>query len=253
MRGRVDRSIYIAGGLVAVLLVGAGAIWSWPLSEADEWAALAAWITAAVALVAGGVAVGQLGEARRLRFEQAQPYVVVCMEPSPASSWFVDLVVRNFGTTAAHDVRLQIEPAPQRHSGKGDDVWLPAAIPVLAPGQEWRTYWDSGERIESQLPRRHEAVVTFKDSHGRTLPELRSILDWGVLENRVTIDIYGSHHAAKALRQIDKTLAGWREGPRGLRAYVRDGDAKDARERERMEQRRREEQQRQGDVGGPQE
>lgn len=239
MRSQRNGWAYVLAGIIFAALILAGVVSSWPLRGAGEWTALAAWVTAGVALIAGAIAVGQLGETRRLRLEQAQPYVVVFMEPSQAGSWFVELVVRNFGATAAHDVRLNIDPAPRTQSGSRDQVWLPAVIPVLAPGQEWRTFWDTGERVGSDLPDRHEAVVAFTDSVGRRLPALPSILDWGVFENRATIELYGIHHAAKALRQIDKTLTGWRERPSGgLKVYVRDGDAKDARDREHFEQRR---------------
>jgi hypothetical protein len=146
-------NIWAVLAVAVALLVGAGAVWSWPLSTADEWSALAGWATAAVALIAGGVAVGQLGEARRLRLEQAQPYVVVFMEASAAGSWYVDLVIRNFGTTATHDVRLEIEPAPHRHAGRSGVVWLPESIPVLVPGQEWRTFWDTGQRMDPSRPK----------------------------------------------------------------------------------------------------
>jgi hypothetical protein len=81
----------------------------------------AAWITAGLAIAAGCMALGQLGEARaarleraRLRKEQAQPYVVAFIDFSEVSTFLVDLVVRNFGATAAHDVRLDIDPIPRR-------------------------------------------------------------------------------------------------------------------------------------------
>ena len=46
----------------------------------NDWSALGTIITAAVAIVAGFVAWRQLREARRLRLEQAQPYVVCFAE-----------------------------------------------------------------------------------------------------------------------------------------------------------------------------
>jgi len=231
----------LAGVLVLAIIgtfVGLGFVaWAEDWS-AEAWAAIAAWFTATIALAAGLVAVGQLDEARRLRLEQAEPYVVAFMEPNASTSSCMDLVIRNFGATAAHDVRLKVDPAPQRHAGERGAVWLPSTIPVLVPGQEWRTFWDTGERMEGNLPRRHDAIVAFTDSRGRDLPPLRSILDWNAFENRTTIETYGIHHAAKALRQIDKTLAGWREGPSGgLAVVARDGDAKDRRNRERIAQR----------------
>ena len=103
MQSRLSTWILLA--IIVAWLVSAGAMWSWPLNTAAEWSALAGWSTAVVALIAGGVAVGQLGEARQLRLEQAQPYVVAYMEPSAASTYFMDLVVRNFGTTAARSAK----------------------------------------------------------------------------------------------------------------------------------------------------
>jgi hypothetical protein len=110
-------------------------------------------------------------EAEKLRREQAQPYVVVFAEQLPAMRYVLDLVIKNFGTTAAHDVRLEITPQPTRSFGDDGgtrEVWLPAEIPVLVPQQEWRTRWDLGNRRRhAGLPDRHDAVVTFTDSHGR--------------------------------------------------------------------------------------
>jgi hypothetical protein len=110
-------------------------------------------------------------EAERLRREQAQPYVVVFTEQLPAMRYVFDLVIKNFGATAAHEVRLEITPQLTRSfdDDRGmREVWLPAEIPVLVPQQEWRTRWDTGNwRRHAGLPDRHDAVVTFTDSHGR--------------------------------------------------------------------------------------
>jgi hypothetical protein len=217
--------------VVALIIVAIVSSWS-----PEAWAAAAAWATAGIAGIAGAVAVGQLGEARRLRVEQAQPYVVAFMEPSGAGRFFVDLVVRNFGTTAAHDVRLTIDPAPCRRRGPWQPVWLPESIPVLVPGQEWRTFWDSGRRWELDLPDRHEAVVAFKDSQGKELAPLRSVLDWSAHKDQTNLEVFGAHHAAKALRDISKTIAKWHEsGYAGLAVTAWDGDAATERRRQRLE------------------
>jgi len=167
-------------------------------------------VTAAIAVVAGTVAWRQLREARRLRLEQAQPYVAVFMEHSAADPKLLDLVVRNFGTTAATDVVLKIDPKPQRASASGVghmDVWLPDRIPTLVPGQEWRQLWDfTPERVKTDLPERHQAVVTFQDSRGEE-HRFDYTLDWGATRTRMYVTTYGIHHGVKALREVAKTLS----------------------------------------------
>jgi hypothetical protein len=151
---------------------------------------------------------------------------------------FVYLTVRNFGTTAATDVELRIDPRPRRsdQGGAHKEVWLPERIPVLVPRQDWRTLWDvSYRRVETDLPDRHEATVSFKDSRGEAF-ELHSVLDWGAHKNRMHVTTHRTHHVAKALREISKTTARWSESIDGaLAVYVRDGDAKDRRQREQIE------------------
>lgn len=176
---------------------------------AEDWTALAAWSTVAVAVAAAVAALRQVSEARRLRLEQAQPYVVTYLEESGVSD-FVDLVVKNLGTTAALEVSIEVRPEPRRameseHSNLAP--LIPDDIPVLVPGQEWRTLFDpTFKRAKSDLPMRYEAAVRFKDSRGQTSFELDYVLDWNLMINRATAVVYGVHDAAKALREINKTL-----------------------------------------------
>jgi hypothetical protein len=216
-------------GAVAGFVVAAGAdITTW---GASAWSALAAWVTAGVAVTAGAVAWSQLREARRLRLEQAQPYVVAYMEASEADPSFIDLVLRNFGTTAAINVKMIIDPAPRRSTqgaGEPEEVWVPDTIPVLVPGQEWRTFWDySRDRLTTDLPKAHSVTVRFVDTRGEEHSS-SATLDWGAFEGRHWVTVYGVHHAAKALRELEKTMKSMRESARGgVAVYVRDGDARD--------------------------
>ena len=222
-------------------------LWDWLGGiEADEWSAVAAWLTALVAVVAGIVAIGQLGEARRLRREQAAPYVVAYMEVSAAADSIIDVVVKNLGQTAATDVRVTFEPpltraATTEKGEPAEPVELPDSLPVLVPGQEHRTFWDTAiGRHGRDLPDRHEATIIFHDpTTGERTKPFRFVLDWGPLWSRQSVTVYGMHHAATALRAIQKDVHSWREGPRGLRVYVRDGDAKDERTRAALEEHRR--------------
>lgn len=216
-------------------------VWDWLSgTNPDVWSAVAAWLTLVVAVVASIAALRQVREARRSREEQAQPYVVAYMEQNQASAAFMDLVVRNFGVTGACDVRIASSPALRRttRGQESEEVQLFESIPFLAPGQEWRTFWDSGiERTQNQnIEDRYEVTVRYKDSRGRQMDPTEAILDWSVHDGRHYIEIYGVHHAAKALQEIQKNTKKWSEGTKGLAVYARDGDKKDSEMRERRKE-----------------
>ncbi|MET7880129.1 hypothetical protein ABZS52_24770 [Micromonospora profundi] len=220
-------------------------LWGWlSKTDPDAWAAGAGWTTALIALVASIAALRQVREARRLREEQAQPYVVAYMEHSQADMQFIDLVIKNFGTTAARDVRIYAEPALKRSTGQGagtEDVGLFKVLPVLVPQQEWRTFWDSGmNRKDTDLPDEHVVKVEYMDSRGRKMEPTTAVLDWSAYKNSQWLVIYGIHHSAKALRDIKDLVKKWGEhGGRGISVYARSGDRKDARLRQEFERRRR--------------
>jgi hypothetical protein len=191
----------------------------------EAWTAIAAWATFAVAAAAAIGAFRQVKEARRTREEVAQPYVVALMR-STISPNFIDLVVRNFGATAAYDVRIVADPPLVR--ADGSDVWFPPLIPTLAPDQEWRTFWDSGlERRGKDLAMSHAIRIECQDSRER-LHHFDSTLDWGIYQGRHWIDEKGAHEAAVALEEISKVMGKWSNSGRGgLAVFARDGDAWD--------------------------
>ncbi|MCX4096170.1 hypothetical protein [Nocardia sp. alder85J] len=104
-----------------------GDAWDWLLHvRADAWAATAGWATAAIALgtvVVAGIyvrkqvraALDQADEARKTREEQAQPNVTIFMDHNPADWDFLELVIKNFGATPAHNVRVMISPKTMSH------------------------------------------------------------------------------------------------------------------------------------------
>lgn len=201
----------------------------------DWLTAIAALLTASVAVAAVAIASGQLREARRLRREQAQPYVVAYMEASAGTNSYVDLVVRNFGNTAAFDVRMTAGHELQRSDGSGgvEAVGLFETLPTLVPGQEWRTFWDFGRsRSEADLPAVYPVSLRFRDSTGKELGPLNFVLDWKTFSARMWVQQYGLHEASKALRDIQQTLKRWSDGSRGIAVVARDGDDIDRRRRE---------------------
>lgn len=224
------------------ILIGGIAVADLGAWSPADWSAAAAWVTVLIALVAAFLAFRQVGEARRLREAQAQPYVVAYMEPSAVQPQIINFVVKNFGSTVARNVRLVTSPSLQRSVGGAvEDVELFAELPTLVPGQSWQTMWDFGpERAQSDLPKRHEVSVDANDYRGRPLRKETFILDWAPYERRQWVTEHGVHDAAKALREIDRKIGRWQDSARGgLAVFVRDGDDKDRQERARMEEARR--------------
>ncbi|WP_006245936.1 hypothetical protein [Mycolicibacterium tusciae] len=112
----------------------------------EGWSALAAWATVLIAFGAAVFAWFQVREARRTREEQAQPNVVIYSELNPAVKQFIEIVVKNFGTTPAYHVKVSVTPplTSTPNSLSGDNLYeipIPEFL-ILAPGQEWRTGWD---------------------------------------------------------------------------------------------------------------
>lgn len=220
-------------------------------SVTDWIGAIAAALTAVVAIVAAFYAWSQVSESRATRRqaadierERAQPYVVLVAEQNPLRPVIVELVAKNYGATAARNVRFDLDPWPSRMDGdKVERVPFPDVIPVLAPGQEWRTFWDSGStRPEGRLPDRHEGVVRYEGLDGEAR-EIRAVLDLAVIKSRAWMNVKSVNDVAKAVEGIQKTMKAWTEGFNSLRVISRDGDAKDAqREAERPERIRRYEQ-----------
>lgn len=104
------------------------------------------------------------------------------MEPGGADVHLFDLVLKNFGQTATHNVRVDFGDTPlRRPSGDGgplsEVVRWPEVILVLAPDQQFRLFWDNSLRRldDPQFPDRHQARVTYADTHGRPLKVKRSL------------------------------------------------------------------------------
>jgi hypothetical protein len=221
----------------------------------EEWSALASLIgavasvgTLVVAVVAVLAAFRQVKEARILREEQAQPYVVVYFEPSRASSIHFDLVVRNIGQTAAQDVSIAFEPAlastlDDDELKRAEANFLQHGIPMLPPNMEYRMLFDDGPKRYDRhdLPRRYTATVGFQARHKERQREIDSfVLDIDTFFGYEMLTIYGEHHSAKALREIASIMKRWSaHSTSGIKAYVVDEDAWQARRVEDRQRRQR--------------
>jgi hypothetical protein len=140
---------------------------------------------------------------RELKLEQIRPHVAMFMEPHATDWHLIELVVRNFGENAAYDIRFAFvnPPTVGQYENEHDrlvnvgELALPSTIPALAPGQEWRTIWDStlsraelGGSIEWQFV----GTVEYADQptiegkrrtvKGRHEYQTKVVLDWGDLQ-----------------------------------------------------------------------
>ncbi len=194
----------------------------------QDWSALAAVTTAAVAVVAAVVAYFQVREARRTREEQARPFVVVDIQPSAVGGNILNLVIENVGRTLARDVKIRFSPALKTARPDYDlnnTALIREGIPTLPPARRIEVLFDvSHERLENDLPKRYEATVSFKDARGRPQEALSYVIDVSYLYGALTVDEYGPHHTAKALRGIEKTLGKWTGRQGRLKVWTRDED-----------------------------
>ncbi len=184
------------------------------------WAVWALLLLGATALIYANI---QIRRNRQLQTEKARPHVGMFMEPHAADWHVIELVVRNFGKTSAHDVTFTFPHPPtvaeyeNATDGYADviELQLPKLLPTLAPSQEWRTVWDSaldraelGEGIES----RFSGTVTYYDSvdvprgwkfwqRPRRPFETKVVLDWATLPPVQRIELMTTHDLAKREKQ----------------------------------------------------
>jgi hypothetical protein len=189
------------------------------LAKATDWAAVtawAAWATVAVYVVLGVFAWIQVLQARRLREEQARPFVIVDFEPG----FLVYLTVENIGRTMARDVSIRFDkPLESTLSGPreiDESPLLRKPIPTLPPGRKIRVLFDQyAARLEAKLPLTYDVTLRYKGPFGKKEWEHPYRLDLGIY--------LGSQEPPKGLpelvtevQNIRKELQKWRDGTRGL-------------------------------------
>jgi len=185
------------------------------------WLTVAVWAAVVLGIIALIYVSRQLKRNRELRIEQMRPHVAMFMEPHAADWHVVELVVRNFGQTAAYDIEFSFLNPPtvaqyeNAHDGMVDiaELRLPGELPVLAPGQEWRTVWDSSlDRYElgGSIEWRFVGTVTYHDGpeqktgwrKGRRRSyKTNVVLDWDDLQPVQRVELMTSHDLAKREKQ----------------------------------------------------
>lgn len=197
---------------------------------AGSWVAWAAWAAVLLAVVVLIWAHRQVQRNRQAATEQTRPQVAMFMEPHAADWHVIELVVRNFGQTPAYDVEFVFPhpPTVAQYEAAADGyadvvpLQLPRELPVLAPGQEWRSVWDSaidraelGDAIESHFA----GTVTYFDrperprdwrfwQGGRQPFETKVVLNWNDLPPVQRIELLTTHDLAKREKQKLELLRG---------------------------------------------
>ncbi|WP_240563161.1 hypothetical protein [Mycobacterium sp. IS-1264] len=214
--------------------------------HADAWAAIAQWATAGIAFGAAVFARGQVREARKTRERVAQPDVVVYVDRHEVRR-YMDLVIKNFGQTTAYNIRLKLPPlqvAPYRNIHTGQEVkhlYVPQSIAVLAPGQEWRTVWDSAARrrkYEGTLQDQFIGHVDFDDKMIPDKPSYRNpiSLDIKMFWNTTYVTEHKSETVEKALYDIAGTLKDYGQEHSGVWVYTNPGDEEQHRREQEHEE-----------------
>ena len=187
--------------------------------------ALSAWSTfgtAVVALVAIIVAIivgiRQVGEtrsarelAKQLDIDRSQPYVIASLEHVKDMPGNMNFVVRNYGLLAARNVQLSFSGGkPQRVGPTGPEPFgYPEVIEILAPGQEWVTFWDAGwDRDEMRLASRYLGVVKYTGFNDIPITT-RFAVDWNIYKGTHWISRKGIHEAASSLEAIERRVSAW--------------------------------------------
>lgn len=182
------------------------------------WLTIAAWTGLLLAVIALIFVARVIKRNRQLKRDELRPHVVMYMEPN-ASDWHViELVVRNFGKSPAHHVEFRF-PTPLtvgRYEEDYDDgppevvtVPLPSELNQLAPGQEWRTVWDSAisrAELGGEVSSRFEGTLTYRDrpkgQKGKPQTfESEVVLDWESLQPVQRLDLMLTHDLAKREKQ----------------------------------------------------
>jgi hypothetical protein len=73
----------------------------------------------------------------------------------------------------------------------------------------------------------YTVTVSSHDSAGKRLKDEVFVLDWNTFKPTRNVGVKTIHDVGKSVKEIEKTLAKWTEGVRGLSVVTRDGHRKD--------------------------
>jgi hypothetical protein len=207
----------------------------WEYTSAD-WAG----VQFLVLVAAAAVAWRQVREARRLREEQARPFVVIELDHRGTMAQFE---IKNIGSTIARDVRFTFEPElastwdgdPGRKPLRDTNLFT-RGIPSLPPGKPVRALFDRlPSRIESGLPNDYEVSVAYSDPLGHRYEERMTVGFGHLLEVGIRRD-KDLHDVHQQIERIAKELGKWTAFGGGLLSVSPDAQRRRSDESEEYHQ-----------------
>jgi hypothetical protein len=196
------------------------------LAKETDWpavAAWAAWATVGIYVVIGLFAWRQVHEARKLREEQARPFVIVDFEPG----FLVYLTVENLGRTMARDVTIHFDkPLTSTLQGRRELDETPLfrePIPALPPGKKIRVLFDQfNYRTEAKLPLTYDVEVRYRGPTGNKPWKDTYRLDLGMYLGSA-LPPKGIPELVAEVENIRKEIGKWQgSSSRGLLVHILD-------------------------------
>lgn len=172
----------------------------------------------------------QLRQAKRLREEQARPYVIVDVEFRGTG---VSIVVQNIGSTPAYDVRVTFDKPLQTTMTRGKDLQdiaiFTRPIPMIAPGRTIQVPFDRmPDRLKRRdLPTEYVATVEYRDSRRWGTRE-EYPFDLATYEDTL-VPKKGLPEVARAVEELNKSLKSMKTH-NALRVLTSDRDRETRRE-----------------------
>ncbi len=151
-----------------------------------------------------------IDEMRLAREEHSKPKVVCYFDHHTRKRQIYDLVIKNCGNSAAFNVKLVFSPQLERYGARGLPALKEKRFRVMAPGYEWRTFWDSFPGTDiSKTPDEFIANVTFDWDSGRrheaydTDFDVKSLIGHWIDETSVEDSLQEIAKSVEAVRDDD--------------------------------------------------
>lgn len=172
-------------------------------------------------------------ETTKLRKAETEPNIAIYVVPEEKSPFILDMVLKNFGSGAAYDLRFRFDPPEYRHNRIFIwDVALFNGLDYMAPGTQHRFLFGSAiELLGEDEPKPFTVTVSYRGQLGIQRTESFTISVAHLHGMQVSSEST-ERDVAKALKQIAsdlRSIMGYRsDSKRGVRVDIDTALAVDA-------------------------